>query len=179
MSKESYIRGFCKAAEAAGVDPVGLAKFADAIYNTGGKLPSSTIKNLGGDGLDELLRRRRYIYSRDAIPSINTRRNGRLGVDYSSPAGILYEYKDALSRLADGVDRKPIDEWGHGRPPMSQDEQTAWLKAHTQSLRAAQNVMRRKGYFENDRADPAAAYHGSMFALTNDVPATIASPSGK
>ena len=28
MSKESYIRGFCKAAEAAGVDPVQLAKYA-------------------------------------------------------------------------------------------------------------------------------------------------------
>ena len=29
MSKESYVRGFCKAAEAAGVDPVALAKFAE------------------------------------------------------------------------------------------------------------------------------------------------------
>jgi hypothetical protein len=28
MSKESYARGFCKAAEAAGVDPVALAKYA-------------------------------------------------------------------------------------------------------------------------------------------------------
>lgn len=28
MSKESYIRGFCKAAEAAGVDPQALAKYA-------------------------------------------------------------------------------------------------------------------------------------------------------
>ena len=28
MSKESYARGFCKAAEAAGIDPVQLAKFA-------------------------------------------------------------------------------------------------------------------------------------------------------
>jgi len=28
MSKESYIRGFCKAAEAAGVDPSALAKYA-------------------------------------------------------------------------------------------------------------------------------------------------------
>ena len=28
MSKESYARGFCKAAEAAGVDPQALAKYA-------------------------------------------------------------------------------------------------------------------------------------------------------
>lgn len=32
MSKESYARGFCKAAEAAGVDPVVLAKFAQQGY---------------------------------------------------------------------------------------------------------------------------------------------------
>lgn len=30
MSKESYARGFCKAAEAAGIDPVALAKYASA-----------------------------------------------------------------------------------------------------------------------------------------------------
>jgi hypothetical protein len=29
MSKESYIRGFCKVAEAAGVDPKALARFAE------------------------------------------------------------------------------------------------------------------------------------------------------
>ena len=33
MSKESYIRGFCKAAEAAGVDPNALAKFAAETKN--------------------------------------------------------------------------------------------------------------------------------------------------
>lgn len=33
MSKESYIRGFCKAAEAAGVDPKELAKFAAPSYD--------------------------------------------------------------------------------------------------------------------------------------------------
>ena len=36
MSKESYVRGFCKAAEEHGVDPVQLAKFATtgAVTNT-------------------------------------------------------------------------------------------------------------------------------------------------
>ena len=33
MSKESYIRGFCKAAEAKGVDPKALAKYAANINN--------------------------------------------------------------------------------------------------------------------------------------------------
>ena len=43
MSRESYARGFCKAAEAAGVDPKALAKFAQAkYYETGGRAPEGT-----------------------------------------------------------------------------------------------------------------------------------------
>ena len=38
MSKESYARGFCKAAAAAGVDPVALAKYAQQ-YKTDGYAP--------------------------------------------------------------------------------------------------------------------------------------------
>lgn len=38
MSKESYARGFCKAAEAAGVDPVALAKFASTVKGPNGEL---------------------------------------------------------------------------------------------------------------------------------------------
>lgn len=38
MSKESYARGFCKAAEAAGVDPTALAKYAQQ-YKTEGYAP--------------------------------------------------------------------------------------------------------------------------------------------
>ena len=40
MSKESYIRGFCKAADASGVDPVALAKYAQSIVNGGGPVAS-------------------------------------------------------------------------------------------------------------------------------------------
>ncbi len=42
MSKESYIRGFCKAAEAAGVDPKALAKYA--ADNNAGKTGKSVAK---------------------------------------------------------------------------------------------------------------------------------------
>ena len=31
MSKESYVRGFCKAAETVGVNPVALAKYAQQV----------------------------------------------------------------------------------------------------------------------------------------------------
>lgn len=49
MSKESYIRGFCKAAEAAGVDPVALAKFAQE-YKTDGYAPE-VISEVGQKGI--------------------------------------------------------------------------------------------------------------------------------
>lgn len=45
MSKESYARGFCKAAEAAGVDPVALAKYAQSGLNGVGPL-RSTLKSM-------------------------------------------------------------------------------------------------------------------------------------
>jgi len=46
MSKESYIRGFCKAAEAAGVDPVFLAKFAQTPPIKGPlETPGPTVRN--------------------------------------------------------------------------------------------------------------------------------------
>ena len=45
MSRESYIRGFCKAAEAAGVDPVELAKYAQQ-YKTDGYVPEFVLANV-------------------------------------------------------------------------------------------------------------------------------------
>ena len=53
MSKESYARGFCKAAEDAGVDPVELAKYAQQEakgpkYKTDGWAPNS-VSELGMD----------------------------------------------------------------------------------------------------------------------------------
>ena len=47
MSKESYARGFCKAAEAAGVDPVALAKYAQQ-HKTDGWAPE-VVSKLGRD----------------------------------------------------------------------------------------------------------------------------------
>lgn len=44
MSKESYASGFCKAAEAAGVDPVQLAKFAKVL----GHYPNEALVSLSG-----------------------------------------------------------------------------------------------------------------------------------
>ena len=45
MSKESYARGFCKAAEAAGVDPEVLAKFAQTNAIDSKERPGPTLRN--------------------------------------------------------------------------------------------------------------------------------------
>lgn len=171
MSKESYARGFCKAAEAAGVDPAALAKFAEAIYNTGGKIPSSTMQVLKGDRTDRI---KKWIRSTEAIPAIATHgHNGRIGV-MGNTEGIVNEYEKALETLDAVNSGGTIDPKGN----MSKDEQIAYLKAHLKSLRAAHNVYSRQ---KKERASqsPQSAYHGSMYALTNNAPAVAISPSGK
>ena len=49
MSKESYIRGFCKAAEAYGVDPQALAKFAAGEF--AGAVPTPGAVVVGKDDI--------------------------------------------------------------------------------------------------------------------------------
>ena len=49
MSKESYIRGFCKAAEAHGVDPQALAKFAAGEF--AGAVPTPGAVVVGKDNI--------------------------------------------------------------------------------------------------------------------------------
>jgi hypothetical protein len=51
MSKESYARGFCKAAAYSGFDPVELAKYAQSIVFGGGPVPSygGGVKNVASN----------------------------------------------------------------------------------------------------------------------------------
>lgn len=48
MSKESYARGFCKAAAAAGVDPEALAKYAEASDSAGIGTVADNSRDRGG-----------------------------------------------------------------------------------------------------------------------------------
>lgn len=59
MSKESYARGFCKAAAAAGVDPVALAKYAQA--STGEPVRSDRSAGIGTLGQNEAKGSNAYI----------------------------------------------------------------------------------------------------------------------
>ena len=58
MSKESYVRGFCKAAEDAGVDPVALAKYAQWAPRNVAKLSMDEIPSYSGYMGDSSLVRR-------------------------------------------------------------------------------------------------------------------------
>ena len=52
MSKESYIRGFCKAADAHGVDPQALAKFAAGEF--AGAVPTQGAVVVGKDNIPKV-----------------------------------------------------------------------------------------------------------------------------
>ena len=52
MSKESYIRGFCKAAEAHGIDPQALAKFAAGEF--AGAVPTPGAVVVGKDNIPKV-----------------------------------------------------------------------------------------------------------------------------
>ena len=148
MSKESYARGFCKAAQAAGVDPVALAKYAqdiDTHYGaTGGKAPE------GVPGADS-----------GQIP-VYYGRDGDVGkVSY---VGELANAKDIASGpVADASMNVP---WFKN-----------WYDAHTNALAHITRGMgdvNNKHYF--DELSPSAkkvlapAYHQRMFLSTNTVP---------
>jgi len=141
MSKESYVRGFCKAAEAAGADPQALAKFATtgAVTNTvPGKItypPTNTQPTL----LDHIRLRDEIpanMYSRggeeyakrlyDSLGTVNpglrsTLREGREGGSYEL-GQLASLYRDVLS--------------GRGRslgitvhPSEPKDLEDQWIKA--------------------------------------------------
>ena len=65
MSKESYVRGFCKTAEAAGVDPQALAKFAAVNFDEKVFDPSKFVSGLNdASNLRRSLKALGYVSSR-------------------------------------------------------------------------------------------------------------------
>lgn len=180
MSKESYIRGFCKAAEAHGVDPQALAKLAsgeEPRYNTGGWAPSVA----RGENV-----RRPPIF-----------RNGRL-FSYQPREGFSYGH---IQDFYDGETNPAIMDLIKSMHPSSE-----WWKAHNESLKEADRVRSRamgelvpaennfinriryaftgkhpqKRFFSSDEtADLAGkAYHSSMMSLTG-TPTRVSAPVKK
>ena len=129
MSKESYIRGFVKAAQAMGVDPHALAKYAQAAnnvqkveaapkYKTDGWAPQ-VVNSIGKD------RAPLYGYDDegDGKPSIQL-------VEKAYPIEAANEVQDAL-RVGKGGDTGIVA----AEPRAAIDPiYSAWLNAHMESL---------------------------------------------
>ena len=97
MSKESYARGFCKAAEAAGVDPVALAKFAQSIVNGGAQAPLFGLWNSSKARKSEENKRREYPTGGRAPEGTPSAKSGI--IPYLSYTGDVYPYDGINSTL--------------------------------------------------------------------------------
>jgi len=123
MSKESYVRGFVKAAEAAGVDPVALAKYAQEFKTNGWAPP--VVSSVGTKYAP--------IYGYDDDPPEGTK--PQKGVDLYERAEAIKTPEDIESSLGilNGVGAEgeltPIIRARAALDP----RYAAWLKAHTKA----------------------------------------------
>lgn len=164
MSKESYARGFVKAAQAMGVDPVQLAKYAatnDVSAVSGPKRKT--------DGWAPLFVR---LLDKSEIPYVEKANdiyypNARTVSDVSDkiPSGV--EQDSVLGMDVKG--RKMYDKKWAGLLLHSHDKGDGklynWYMAHRDALDAANKVFR-KGLFSSNYDDAAKAYHQSMLNST-------------
>jgi hypothetical protein len=185
MSKESYARGFCKAAEAAGVDPVALAKYAaesSPEFKTEGYAPES-VSQIGADAVP-LYRPPVYDYANNypisLIPGTNS----------------AYPMIDTV-----GVSPEVRYIRGDSRKSLSRNEAVLararanpkylnWLIAHTRAMDAVSAAARgtmHKNHFGGTSGveDPelnkmlADLYHKNMMDMTNAAPAQVSAPAKK
>ena len=167
MSKESYIRGFCKAAESHGVNPVQLAKYAASNNSSAASGPKYKTEGY--------------------TPKFSDARN---------PINIPKVFHDGTvgaNRWSEGWDiARPIElEVGLPNTPAERVRQIinpkhlAWLQAHTNALQRATAPLRAVGFPSTEQVpdDIQRAiedmYHGTMYSTTSAVPAKVISPVKK
>ena len=167
MSKESYIRGFCKAAEAAGVDPKALAKYAQQ-YKTDGYVPYSVKPGRMGDSDIDIP----LISTLFGETNISAHRN-------SNPH--LMAYPTELKE--DKYDPSEL------ALRLANPRHSAWFNAHTNALRKATQPLRDAGFGSTDQfawsdsmKEPlkdaiTKLYHDEMKRTTSAPPASVTSPA--
>ena len=130
MSKESYIRGFCKAAEAAGVDPGALAKYAADTSGAIMAQQKSLMADIGelfnkevgpqlgigktvhfSPGLQKLVSKYQSAYGKEAAESLLS----KLGDEYTSKSvkeaasiGVPYPNRCLPQEMGEGLRSKPL-----------------------------------------------------------------------
>ena len=160
MSKESYIRGFCKSAEAHGVDPKALAKFAQQ-YKTEGYAPKMIPGAFG---------------SRVDIPFLG---------DVSDK--VLDKSLPTLRLLASGGERSPDAFTSPNfKARMALDPKFKnWVDAHTNAAQKAVAPLKGINYPSNadipsDIGDMLAKiYHDEMKRTTSAPPVQVSAPAKK
>lgn len=166
MSKESYVRGFCKAAAAAGVDPAVLAKYAQQyktdgyaprrVARLGRKSPIAYVPGLGPGLLDHAYT---YADNVDFAQAEDARFSPKLDSDHPSNLNPeIFEGK--------GVDRY-----------------MNWLKAHQLARQevadAAKPYEGNKSVYRDKRMpDLGKVYHDSMLKSTGGV-SRVSAPAKK
>ena len=166
MSKESYARGFCKAAEAAGVNPEALAKFAQQ-YKTDGYAP----------------REARFAPVKGEIPAYNSR------------GSYLYDWRIHNPEDAgkNNPIYHLVRELALARDPVRQEQlrqkvfpkHKAWVDAHTNAVSRALAPFDEVDYKLEDRVpgDILDAinkiYHDEMKRTTSAPPVQISAPVKK
>lgn len=176
MSKESYIRGFCKAAAAAGVDPQALVKFAEPKYKTNGKALVQRPFNSFGDheyytGIPSVWGRIKEVPDPDSWNPFATKED----VVYPSVGryqGISFEDAkrdaDRAERLIKGDNPQAL--WPLGwqlnrkrDEALTREEALAFLNAYKEALGATQALPKTTPSSVRD-----GFFHGKMHSLTND-----------
>ena len=166
MSKESYARGFCKVAAAAGVDPVALAKYAQQ-YKTDGWAPAP-VRRIGKaiPLYDPIARNYDVVVGNGACPAW-------------SPTRI----QQALTSVI-GSDKKPSDKYEDLSPERANVDPRYrnWLSAHKKALFDA---IDESGIVSTDKSeDPKLldiakkVYHQSMLDSTG-TPERVTAPIKK
>ena len=160
MSKESYARGFCKAAAAAGVDPVALAKYAQQ-YKTEGYVPS--MQKLEGSG------------SRIEIPFLSS----LMGRIYKDTPPLL-EVLGTGGRVNEGI----LDDDLKARMALNPKFKN-WVDAHTNAAQKALAPLINIGY-PRDKDIPqdiggmlSKLYHDEMKRTTSAPPVQVSAPAKK
>lgn len=164
MSKESFARGFCKIAEAHGIDPVALAKFAQQ-YKTDGWAPAP-VRRIGGDDIPGYAPMAR---SHDVLVGNNA-------WAASNPTSI----QQALANIVDSVSKptEAYEDLSHARAQVDPRYRN-WLSAHKKALFDAIDESGIPHLRKPDTIDTAKkVYHRSMLDSTG-TPARVSAPIKK
>ena len=167
MSKESYARGFCKAAEAAGVDPRALAKFAAETkneqpkYKTDGYSPRM-IRNPSTERIDiPYLNSLLGSVSEKTLPELSSLLSG--GRLYGPP----WTDKNLMARMALNPKFKN------------------WVDAHTNAAQKAVAPLVNIKYPDDDKIPKdigdmlSKLYHDEMKRTTSAPPVQVSAPANK